>query len=305
MLFLILTFGLADICAGEIHFKKETQLKNVKQLTFGGQNAEGYFSFDGKWLTFQAAGMEEYGTLCDQIYRIDLTLPPKEQTPHRISTGNTSYTWDLFPDYDIFKVNEFGKVVTQLTTSAGYDAEGAVSPDGRHIVFTSMRTGDPEIWIMNSDGTDPRQNSASTVRLPAYLSIGSYLLSQDILFWGSEPASTLLVIVVRILFTCTRFTGFVGENKIQKAYVTSVPRKYNLVSPLAMELYSMNIDGTNLRKITSLGGSNWAPFYLPDNRRIIFSSNFNSTASFGSFDLYLIDDDGDNLERVGSLKKCA
>uniref|UniRef100_A0A915C4H1 Uncharacterized protein n=1 Tax=Parascaris univalens TaxID=6257 RepID=A0A915C4H1_PARUN len=67
------------------------------------------------------------------------------------------YTWDLFPDYDIFKVNEFGKVVTQLTTSAGYDAEGAVSPDGRHIVFTSMRTGDPEIWIMNSDGTDPRQ----------------------------------------------------------------------------------------------------------------------------------------------------
>lgn len=72
-----------------------------------------------------------------------------------------------------------------------------------------------------------------------------------------------------------------------------------------MELYSMNIDGTGLRKITSLGGSNWAPFYLPDSRRIIFSSNFNSTTHFGAFDLYIIDDDGDNLQRVNSLKKCA
>lgn len=73
---------------------------------------------------------------------------------------------------------------------------------------------------------------------------------------------------------------------------------YDLVSPLEMELYTMNIDGSDQRKITTLGGSNWAPFYMPNNRRIIFSTNFNNTGHFGAFDLYAINDDGSDLERV-------
>lgn len=73
---------------------------------------------------------------------------------------------------------------------------------------------------------------------------------------------------------------------------------YNLVEPLAMELYTINVDGTGIRKITNLGGSNWAPFYLNNNRQIVFSSNFNATGHFGAFDLYLIGEDGQGLERA-------
>lgn len=65
-----------------------------------------------------------------------------------------------------------------------------------------------------------------------------------------------------------------------------------------MELFSINIDGTNLRQITHLGGSNWAPFYLDDNKKIVFSTNFNATGHFGSFDLYVVNEDGSGLERV-------
>ncbi|EJW85747.1 hypothetical protein WUBG_03340 [Wuchereria bancrofti] len=210
-IFLFLFAG--TVIFAELRFSAEHHLSNIRQLTFGGQNAEGYFSFDGNWLTFQAAGVSEYGTSCDQIYKLDLTVPLEKQIPQRISSGigactcsyfypdnrhmiyagtfqhanftpsvniescpiktcqtqraktdphlkhlcNTSYTWDLFPEYDIFKVNEFGTVITRLTNTTGYDAEGAVSPDGRKIVFTSLRSGDPEIWIMNSDGTEPEQ----------------------------------------------------------------------------------------------------------------------------------------------------
>lgn len=64
-----------------------------------------------------------------------------------------------------------------------------------------------------------------------------------------------------------------------------------------MELYTINIDGTGLKKITQFGGSNWAPFYLNDNFHIIFSSNFNAT-SFEAFDLYTVDETANNVERV-------
>ncbi|VDK27393.1 unnamed protein product [Gongylonema pulchrum] len=168
-------------------------------------------------------------------------------------------------------VNEFGTVKIRLTDTPGYDAEGAVSPDGRHIVFTSVRSGDPEIWIMNSDGSEPRQLTNET----GY--DGGPFFSPDgtkIVFRASRPKTD-------------------AEIKKYKDLLS-----YNLVSPLQMELYTVNIDGSGLKKITSLGGSNWAPFYMPDNRRIIFSSNFNDTGFFGAFHLYIVDENGENLERV-------
>uniref|UniRef100_A0A915Q7G0 Uncharacterized protein n=1 Tax=Setaria digitata TaxID=48799 RepID=A0A915Q7G0_9BILA len=321
-------FFTVAIIFAEIHFPDEQHLTNIRQLTFGGQNAEGYFSFDGNWLTFQAAGVSEYGTFCDQIYKLDLTIPPKKQIPQRLSTGigactcsyfypdnrhliyagtfrdanysssttlqscptktcqterakidphlkhlcNTSYTWDLFPEYDIFKVNEFGTVVSRLTDAAGYDAEGAVSPDGRYIVFTSLRSGDPEIWIMNSDGTEPRQltNELGYDGGPFFSPDGT-----KIVFRASRPNTSEEIRKYRDLLF------------------------YNLVSPLEMELYTIGIDGSDLRKVTSLGGSNWAPFYMPDNRHIIFSSNFNETGGhFGAFNLYMVDENGENVERI-------
>ncbi|CAG9533954.1 unnamed protein product [Cercopithifilaria johnstoni] len=316
------------ITSSKLHFPAEHHLSNIRQLTFGGQNAEGYFSFDGNWLTFQASGIPEYGTSCDQIYKLDLTILPEKQVPQRISTGigtctcsyfypdnrhmiyagtfqranftssinidscptktcqtqraksdprlrhlcNTTYTWDLFPEYDIFKVNEFGTVISRLTDTVGYDAEGAVSPDGRKIVFTSVRSGDPEIWIMNSDGTEPKQltDELGYDGGPFFSPDGS-----KIVFRASRPNTS-------------------DEIQTYKDLLS-----YNLVSPLEMELYTINIDGSGLRKVTSLGGSNWAPFYMPDNRHIIFSSNFNETGGhFGAFNLYMINEAGGNVERI-------
>ncbi|CAI4232845.1 unnamed protein product [Auanema sp. JU1783] len=311
-----------------IHFEGETHFKNVKQLTFGGENAEGYFSFDDSKLTLQATG---YGTDCDQIYELDLNIDPRAQTLRRISTGlggttcsyffkesdnnhrlyagnfwnitpekypditktcppkkcanpdtiadqtlkklcNTSYTWDIVPDYDIFKVDRFGNLVQRLTNHDGYDAEGVVSPDGTKIAFTSFRDDDLDLYIMNSDGSN-------VTRLTYTLGYdGGSFFSPDgkrLIFRASRPKTKEEVEKYKLLLS------------------------YDLVEPIAMELFVIDIDGKNMRQITNLTQANWAPYYLNDNKRVIFSSNYDDAANgFGAFALYVINDDGTNLQRV-------
>uniref|UniRef100_A0A1I7TSF7 DPPIV_N domain-containing protein n=1 Tax=Caenorhabditis tropicalis TaxID=1561998 RepID=A0A1I7TSF7_9PELO len=308
-----------------IHFDGETHLANVKQLTFGGMNAEGYFSFDNSKLTLQATG---YGTDCDQIYELDLNIDPRLQTLRRISTGlggttcsyfykepdnnhrlyagnwwnvkiddktdvsktcpekkcanpqtdelkqlcNTSYTWDIFPDYDIFKVDRFGNFVQRLTDSPGYDAEGVVSPDGTKIAFTSIRSKDLELYIMNIDGTNVTQ------------------ITNEL---GYDGGSFFTPDGKRLIFRASRPKTPEEIAKYKKLL------SYNLVEPVAMELFIVDIDGKNMRQITNLGEANWAPYMLNDNKRIIFSSNKDAAANgFGAFSLYMINDDGTGLEQI-------
>uniref|UniRef100_A0A0N5A1U3 DPPIV_N domain-containing protein n=1 Tax=Parastrongyloides trichosuri TaxID=131310 RepID=A0A0N5A1U3_PARTI len=311
----------------DLHYPGEKHLKNIHQLTFGGKNAEGYFVRDDTSFIFQAMG-PNYETNCDQIYHLDLLphLPSSDDIPQRLSSGlgattcsylfpskmlslhastikyvnlsgnilggscpqkkcshidkitdetlkhlcNTSYVWDIFPSYDIYLVNQFGNYIKRLTDTYGYDAEGTISPDGSLIVYTSMASGDLELWIMNADGSDKRQ-------LTDMLGYdGGAFFSPDgnkIIFRASRPKT---------------------EKEIKKYKLLL---SYGLVEPLEMELFVINVDGTGLRQVTSLGGSNWAPYYLTDNKRILFSSNFNGT-NFGEFHIYIINDDGTGLEKV-------
>uniref|UniRef100_A0AC35U107 T-cell immunomodulatory protein n=1 Tax=Rhabditophanes sp. KR3021 TaxID=114890 RepID=A0AC35U107_9BILA len=311
------------------HFPAETHLANVKQLTFGGMNAEGYFSYDDNVMTMQSTGSGMYGTGCDQIYQIDLTIEPKDQILRKMSTGlgvctcsyffndnqttlyagtfasisldasikdascptkrcspdnpelksdpnlkqlcDGSYTWDIYSEFDIFIVNKYGVFVKQLTNWAGYDAEGVLSPDGSKIAFTSLRSGDLDLWTMNVDGSDLRQ-----ITFDLGYDGGSFFSpdGKKLIFRASRPKTAVEVKKYKDLLS------------------------YNMVEPVAMELFVVNVDGTGLRQITNLGGANWAPYYLQDGKRVIFSTNAFSTGGFDGFDLWLIDDDGTGLEQV-------
>ena len=171
---------------GENHFR------HVRQLTFGGDNAEAYWSFDSKYLTFQAT-YDKWGTACDQIFYMPISTGTHGgEKPQLISTGKGKttcsyflpgnkqilfasthesgdgcpesprsvggkYVWSIHKEFEIYVADLKGKITKQLTNSPSYDAEGTVSPDGKKIVFTSTRSGDLELWTMNIDGSDPRQ----------------------------------------------------------------------------------------------------------------------------------------------------
>lgn len=279
---------------GEVH------LANVRQLTFGGENAEAYYAFDGSKLIYQA---HKAGTECDQIYIMDLAsgestlvssgegrttcsyfYPSGDQilysstheagaacpAPPDMSKG---YVWAIYPSYDIFTGHWDGTTVTDLhnlTNTEGYDAEATFSPKGDRIVFTSMRDGDLDLYSMAPDGSDVR-------RLTDKIGYdGGAFYSPD----GSK-------IVWR-----AHYPEAGPERDDYEGLL-----KEGLIRPGELEIMVMNADGTDQHQITNLGGASFAPYWQPSGQKIIFSSNYLDPTG-REFDLFMVNLDGTGLERI-------
>ncbi|MGE5100424.1 MAG: TolB family protein [Deltaproteobacteria bacterium] len=275
--------------AGERHFG------TIRQLTFGGENAEAYFSHDGKRLIFQST---RGGRTCDQQFVMNVD----GSGVRRVSTGfgkttcgyffdgdrriffasthaadsacppkpdpSKGYVWGLDP-YDIYTANDDGSNLKRLTNYGVYTAEGTLSPDGQTIVFTSLKDGDLDIYTMRIDGTNLKRLTTQ----PGY--DGGPFFSPDgtkIVYRAWHPTDTALTNYQSLL-------------------------KQRLVRPNRMEIWMMNADGSGQHQITNLGGANFAPFFTPDGSRIIFSSNYKNPRS-RNFELYLVNLDGSGLEQV-------
>jgi len=297
----------ATVITNVIHYPKEKHLKNIKQLTFGGDNAEAYWSFDGKKIIFQSNN-KKWGLECDQIFMMNITEDLSDGSkPQLISTGDGrttcsyflpgdstivyssthlgskacppvpkkedhggKYIWPVYETFDIFIADTKGNQLKQLTDEKGYDAEPTVSPKGDKIVFTSTRNGDLDLYTMNIDGSDVKQVTNEL----GY--DGGAFFSPDgtkLIFRASRPKTTEDI----------------------KEYKDLLAQ--NLVMPTNMELYSCNVDGSNLKKITDLGTANWAPFFHPNGEKIIFSTNHHKKKHDG-FNLFMLHIDGTGLEQI-------
>jgi Tol biopolymer transport system component len=274
----------------------EGHLTNIRQITFGGENAEAYWSADGTRLIFQST---RDGRSCDQQYVMDAD----GRNVRRVSTGNgkttcgyffdrdrriffssthhadsacpprpdfsRGYVWRLDP-FDIYTASANGEGLHRLTSWNAYTAEGTLSHDGSRIVFTSTKDGDLEIYTMRTDGSDLRRLTTT----PGY--DGGAFFSPDgtkIVYRAHHPSDS----------------ASLGEYRALLAQ--------RLVRPSRMEIWVMNADGSNQRQVTNLGGANFAPYFTPDGRRIIFASNHTNPRG-RDFDLYLVNLDGSGLERV-------
>lgn len=284
----------------------EKHLKNIRQLTFGGNNAEAYFSRDDRYISFQSDN-PKWGLECDQIFMMDLKkgLQDPNARPPFISTGHgrttcsffmpdgkhvlyastheggghacpvppptgQKYLWAIYESFDIYISDLKGNIKKRLTNTPGYDAEATVSPKGDKIVFTSTRDGDLDLYIMNIDGSNVKRITHE----PGY--DGGAFFSPD----GSK-----------LVFRASR-----PKTEAEKQEYLDYLKK-GLVAPTTMEIYVCNVDGSNLHQVTNLGKANWAPYFHPDGKRIIFSSNHHSQRGY-DFQLYMINEDGTGLERI-------
>jgi len=284
--------------SGNLATPQERHFRNVRQLTFGGQNAEAYFSADGKKLIFQST----HGDVkCDQMF----TMNVDGSDVRMISTGkgrttcgyffpngkkilfssthladpecpprpdfSKGYVWAVYAGYDIFTASPDGSDLKQLTHTPGYDAEATISLDGKKIVFTSLRNGDLDIYTMDANGKHVKQltHELGYDGGPAFSPDGKWIV-----YRAYHPSTGKEIADYKELL------------------------KQNQIRPTTLELWIMKSDGSDKRQITHLNAASFAPAFFPDGKRIIFSSNQGSTGGMGNFELYAINADGTDLERI-------
>lgn len=296
--------------ADTVQYPAETHFKNVRQLTFGGDNAEAYFSYDGKYLIYQRTDPDN-GIMCDQIWMGKIPENPGETfNPKLVSTGTgrttcayffpdgkhiiyasthlsskdcppvpdkekeKRYIWPIYESFDLFIADTSGNIVKQLTTTDGYDAEATISPKGDKIVFTSMRNGDLDLYTMDIDGSNVKQITSA----PGY----------DGGAWFSPDGS-------KIVWRASR-----PKTPAEIADYNALLAR-GLVAPTSMEVWIANADGSDAHQITNLGKANWAPNFMPDGKHIIFCSNHEYERGF-PFNMYITDINGKGLVKVSRDK---
>jgi Tol biopolymer transport system component len=291
-------------------FEGEKHFKNIRQLTFGGDNAEAYWSFDGTHVTFQRTQPKE-GVECDQIFigklpaagekfEFKLLSTGKGRTtcsyfmpdgkhvlyasthlggaacppvPDRAKYGNR-YIWPLYNSYDIFMADLDGKIVKQITTAKGYDAEATLSPDGKKMIYCSDKGGDLDLYVMNL-------KTGKEIKVTHELGYdGGAWFSPDgkkIVWRASRPSTPEAI---------AEYKSLLAEG---------------MVAPNNMEVFVADADGKNAKQITRLGQANWAPNFTPDGKHIIFCSNHEYKRGF-PFNMYLIDLEGNGLTKISRDK---
>ena len=291
----LLLFCLPLVCLAQ----PATHLTNLKQLTHGGQNAEAYWAPDSKRLIFQAT--QSQGG-CDQEYIINADGTDL----HMVSTGkgvttcgyflsdnkhfiyastheggascperpdrSKGYFWAVYPTFDIYLAEDNGKIIKKMTDTPGYDAEATINRKTKKIIYTSMASGDLDLWTMNEDGSGKKRITTTE----GY--DGGAVFSPD----GSKIA----------------WRAYHPDTPEKLAEYRSL-LKQNLTAPMKMELWVANSDGSNAKQITSNGCANFAPTFTPDGKKILFSSNKNKCDS-AEFEMFLINPDGTGLEQATS-----
>jgi Tol biopolymer transport system component len=296
-----------DSTKDTLRFTGEKHLRNIRQLTFGGNNAEAYWSFDDKQLVFQSDWEKINSQGCDQIFKLNVdgadfengekyklvstgkgrttcsyflsdgkiiyasTHEADAKCPETVMFSGGRYVWPIYNSYDIYTAEPDGSNQKLLIGGKGYDAEATVSPDGKYIVFTSTRSSDLELWRYE-------------IATGEYLQLTNTLGYDGGAFFSNDSK--------HIVWRASR-----PEGEDAEAYKKLLAE--GLVEPKALNIFVADIDGKNVKQVTDLPGANWAPFFHPNGKKLLFCSNHHSLDKGGRvFDVFMINVDGTGLEQI-------
>lgn len=290
------------VSANDLIREGESHFKNLWRLTWDGENAEAYWNPSSDRLVFQRRWE---GVECDRIF----VTQPNGNIVNQISDGrgtttcsffmpdgehvlfgstgalhddcppkpdnSLGYAWAIYPEFDIYVQNLASGETRPLVTGEGYDTEATVSPQGDRIVFTSTRSGDIELWTCDLEGGDLRQ------------------VTDEI---GYDGGAFFSHSGEWLVYRTTAFdqSDLPGEHQRYRELLDS-----HVIRPHSMEIMIVRPDGSERQQVTKLGRANWAPYFFPNDDRIIFCTNHHWEGQGKmNFDLFAINPDGSELERI-------
>ena len=275
----------------------EKHFANVTQLTFGGQNAEAYWSKNGKQIVYQTL---QPGFPDEQIFLMNADgsnkklistgkgrctcsyLTPnnneiffsstheRNEGPQKKLDRSKGYVWMVNPDFALYKFNLSTKTLSNVLKLTGYIAETTIDPNGKFMTWTSDKDGDLELYRSDLNG-------GNIIRL-----------TNDVGYDGGP-------------FVSWDGKKIVWRRDVIKSDADKVDYqsllKEHMVRPSRLEVWIMDADGNNKKQVTKVGGASFAPFLHPDGKRIIFCSNFEDPKG-REFDLFIVNIDGTGLEKI-------
>jgi Tol biopolymer transport system component len=296
------TGGMRVVGDATLSFSEETRISNIRQMTFGGTNAEAYWSYDGRYLTFQHTGE---GAKCDQIFRMEVSSRKR----NRVSNGfgrttcsfftpdddhiifsstqaashacppeadkSKGYAWAIYPTYQFYRARPDGQDMIPIEPGgpSAYNAEMVTCGNGQ-VIFTSDRGGDLDLYTGHFDSSGMLTGIKQITKTLGY--DGGAFFSQD---------------CKRIVWRASR----PRPGREQNDYIDLLRR--HLVRPTDLEIWTANADGSNARQVTKLGAASFAPYFAPDGEHIVFASNYGHPGG-RAFDIFMIRTNGTELEQI-------
>lgn len=247
----------------------EQALSNVEQLTtpsMGFEKAgEAYFSPDGQMISFQA-------------------VPQGES------------------NYQIFTMNLNSKEIVQISQQAGACTCSYFSPDGQKIIFAASprqaktSTGGRYVWDLvpymniyeaNIDGTDP----VALTQGPAYHAECAYSPDGSHIVYASNEDGSMNIYTMKSDGTevkqLTHTTSCYNGGPFYSPDGTKIVFRADREVPDLLQIYMMDVDGTNLVQLTNNSAVNWAPFWYPTSKAIAYTTSIHGHFNYEIYLLFL------------------